>query len=62
MKPAMIKILIASVAIPLIAWFASHQLENTPSLGYQVSEAIEIGNPFGEPNMSRRSLSSTLAE
>lgn len=47
MKPAMIKILIASVAIPLIAWFASHQLENTPSLGYQVSEAIEIGNPFG---------------
>lgn len=47
MKPAMLKILIASVAIPLVAWFASHQMENTPSLGYQVSEAIEIGNPFG---------------
>jgi hypothetical protein len=47
MKPAMLKILVASVTILVIAWLASNHLDHAPSLGYQVSDPIEIGNPFG---------------
>lgn len=47
MKSGTLKILIVCVAIPVIAWMTARHLDNTPSLGYQVSEAIEIGNPLG---------------
>lgn len=47
MKPAIFKALIASVTILLAAWLASSHLDKAPTLGYQVSDPIEIGNPFG---------------
>lgn len=45
----MLKTLISSVVILVVAWIAAYQFENTPALGYQVSDPIEIGNQLGNP-------------